>query len=111
MIKLSARVIQDESHVDFYVRAVKRAAKILDPKAGEDGWGAFSESAVFVEIDGQRTALMRVESIGSVVATPGQAAAEMYPAIRAAVERGGRLAWGDVPEAPHLIGSDPMGDA
>ena len=109
--KLSARVMQrteaGETHVDFYIRSVEKGVKLLDPDAAVDGWAAYSERVVFVEIDGRQEQLLRAERVStSPRATIEEAAVDMYAANRATK---GTL-YGDVPEGAIWGGADPMGD-
>ncbi len=109
--KLSARVIlksdDGETHVDFFVRSVRRDSKLFDPAAAVDGWAAYCETPV---LDHRRHLMVERVSVAPR-ATPEEAAADMYPAIRVWLEKtGARLAWGEIPEEPLLVGPDPMGD-
>jgi len=84
--KMSARVMQrtedGETHVDFYIRSVAMGVKLLDPSAAVDGWAAYSERVVFVEIDGRREQLLRAERVS---ASPRASIEEAAEDMRAAM--------------------------
>lgn len=112
MLKLSARVMvkgnDGETHVDFYVRSERANSKLFDRAAGEDGWAAYRQTPVFYSVGSDLRQALDVERVSpSTRRTIEEAAVDMYAAIHAL---GGRVVWGDVPEAPILVGEDPMGD-
>lgn len=106
-LRLSARLMvgtgDAERQVEFYVRAVRTGERIFPlpgaSRGGRDAWMAYREEPVFVEIDGERTGLLRVVCVSCAASdTAEEAATEMYAAVATEMVRGARLVAGDLPE-------------